>query len=208
MPLKVLLANAPNPTANGNASNYACYPHIGIIQLATAIRDAFRDQVEVCVVDGGISNTVEVQKKVRDFGPDLVGVSALTPTYSEALKIADTAKRIGAKVVLGDDHAGFFPELILVNRPAIDYIVANDVGETPFVELVGALLSGTPLTASPRSSTVRVKRSSPTRRPDTRSPSATRFRIWHSYATDSTCTPGTTGSSSDICMTTRSYPSP
>lgn len=145
MPLKVLLANAPNPTANGNASNYACYPHIGIIQLATAIRDAFGDQVEVRVVDGGISNTIEVQKKVQEFGPNLVGVSALTPTYSEALKIADTAKRAGAKVVLGDDHAGFFPELILANRPAIDYIVANDMGETPFVELVGALLSGTPL---------------------------------------------------------------
>ncbi len=146
MPLKVLLANAPNPTANGNASNYACYPHIGIIQLATAMRDAFGDRVEVRVVDGGISNTTEVQKEVRRFEPDLVGVSALTPTYGEALKIADTAKQSGAKVVLGDDHAGFFPELILANRTAIDYIVANDMGETPFVELGGALLSGASLT--------------------------------------------------------------
>jgi hypothetical protein len=39
MPLDVLLVNAPNEIANRNASNYACHPHIGIVQLATAVRD-------------------------------------------------------------------------------------------------------------------------------------------------------------------------
>ncbi|MCT4356508.1 B12-binding domain-containing radical SAM protein [Streptomyces sp. Je 1-79] len=146
MSLKVLLANAPNPTANGNASNYACYPHIGVVQLATAVRDTYGGQVELRVVDGGISNTAQVQQAVRDFAPDVVGISALTPTYGEALKIAATAKQAGAQVVLGDDHAGFFPELILDNRPEIDYIVANDVGETPFVELIGTLIQGCPVT--------------------------------------------------------------
>jgi len=31
--------------------------------------------------------------------------------------------------VLGDDHAGFFPDLILRTRPYLDYVVANDVVE-------------------------------------------------------------------------------
>ncbi|CAL9349066.1 hypothetical protein SUDANB120_00422 [Streptomyces sp. enrichment culture] len=142
MTLKLLLANAPNPTANRNASNYACYPHIGIVQLATATRDALGDRVEIRVVDGGISNTAAVQRAVRDFAPDLVGISALTPTYSEALDIASTAKAGGAQVVLGDDHAIFFPEMILRNRPQIDYVIANDGGEIPFVQLVRALAEG------------------------------------------------------------------
>ncbi|XXZ47623.1 hypothetical protein AAGT00_01370 [Streptomyces cavourensis] len=71
MTLKVLLANAPNPTANRNASNYACYPHIGIIQLATAMRDELGNRVDVRVVDGGISNTEFVQQAVRSFAPTL-----------------------------------------------------------------------------------------------------------------------------------------
>lgn len=143
MMLKVLLANAPNPTDNRNASNYACYPHIGIVQLATATREALGDRVDIQVVDGGISNTETVQQAVRDFAPDVVGISALTPTYSEALKIAETAKACGAKVVLGDDHAIFFPEMILRNRPQIDYVIANDGGEIPFVELIRMLLDDT-----------------------------------------------------------------
>nr|WP_284581475.1 cobalamin-dependent protein [Streptomyces sp. 2P-4] len=142
MTLKLLLANAPNPTANRNASNYACHPHIGIVQLATATRDALGDRVEIRVVDGGISNTAAVQRAVRDFAPDLAGISALTPTYSEALEIASTAKACGAQVVLGDDHAIFFPEMILRNRPQTDYVIANDGGEIPFVQLVQALADG------------------------------------------------------------------
>jgi hypothetical protein len=82
MTLKVLLANAPNPTAKRNASNYACYPHIGIVQLATATREALGDRVDIRVVVGGISNTETVRQAVRSFAPDVVGISALTPTYS------------------------------------------------------------------------------------------------------------------------------
>lgn len=145
MPLDILLVNAPNEIANRNASNYACYPHIGIVQLATAVRDRFGSKVQVRVVDGGISNTSSVQESVSRAAPDVLGISALTPTYGEALKIAETGRLAGAAVVLGDDHAGFFPELILRARPSVDYVVANDVGETPFVELVASLLGERPL---------------------------------------------------------------
>lgn len=145
MPLDILLVNAPNEIDNRNASNYACYPHIGIVQLATAVRDRFGSQVDVRVIDGGISNTSSVQESVARAAPDVLGISALTPTYGEALKIAETGKRVGAAVVLGDDHAGFFPGLILRARASVDYVVANDMGETPFVEFVASLLGDRPV---------------------------------------------------------------
>jgi radical SAM superfamily enzyme YgiQ (UPF0313 family) len=145
MPLQIMLVNAPNELAHDQASNCACYPHIGIVQLATAARERFGDEVELDVLDGGISETASVQDTIARRHPDVVGISALTPTYGEALKIAATAKELGATVVLGDDHAGFFPERILRNRDEIDYVIANDVGEVPFVELTGALLRGTPV---------------------------------------------------------------
>lgn len=145
MPLDILLVNAPNEIVNKNASNYACYPHIGIVQLATAVRERFGSRVHVGVIDGGISSTSVVQERVARAAPDVLGISTLTPTYGEALKIADRGKRVGATVVLGDDHAGFFPERILRARPSVDYVVANDMGETPFVELVASLLGDTPI---------------------------------------------------------------
>jgi radical SAM superfamily enzyme YgiQ (UPF0313 family) len=140
VPLKILLVNAPNELANGHASNYACYPHIGIVQLATAVRRAFPTEVDIAVLDGGISDTAGLESAIESASADVVGISALTPTYGEALKLADAAKRTGSQVVLGDDHPGFFPELIVRNRPSVDYVVANDMGEVPFVELVAALL--------------------------------------------------------------------
>lgn len=145
MPLDILLVNAPNEVMNNNASNYACYPHIGIVQLATAVRDRFGSRVDARVIDGGISTTRAVQESVARAAPDVLGISALTPTYGEALKIAETGKLAGATVVLGDDHAGFFPELILRARQSVDYIVANDMGETPFVELIASLLGEAPI---------------------------------------------------------------
>lgn len=145
MPLKILLANAPNPDSEKYASNDACYPHIGILQLATAAADTYGAAVEFKVIDGSISDTSSVCEAVRAFGPDLVGIAALTLTYSEALVIAETAKDCGATVVMGDDHSGFFPELILSNRPYIDCVVDNDMGEIPFLQLVGALLGNEPL---------------------------------------------------------------
>jgi radical SAM superfamily enzyme YgiQ (UPF0313 family) len=145
MPLRIMLVNAPNELNHDQASNCACYPHIGIVQLATAARAEFGSEVEVEVVDGGISDTAAVQDAIRTSKPEVVGISALTPTYGEALKIAATAQREGATVVLGDDHAGFFPEWILRSRPCVDYVIANDVGEVPFVEFVGAVLGRTSL---------------------------------------------------------------
>jgi radical SAM superfamily enzyme YgiQ (UPF0313 family) len=142
---------------------------------------------------------------VRAFAPDVVGVSALTPTYSEALKIADTAKACGAKVVLGDDHAIFFSEMILRNRPQIDYVIANDGGEIPFVELVRALLDGSSMSevsslAYRHDGRVHLN---PAPKYALSLRCATRFRIYPSSTTCSTSMPTITARSSATSTVTR-----
>lgn len=135
--MKVLLVNSPNEaTENKKNANYSLFPHIGIVQLATRLKQELKDEVEISVFDGGISNILEIEKKIDDFSPDLVGISVLTPTYKSGLSIASYAKSQGALTVMGDDHAIFFPKLILQNRPCVDFIITNDVGEEPFVNLI------------------------------------------------------------------------
>jgi len=118
---------------------------MGIVQLATRLNQEFGDKIEIGLIDGGISTKGEIIEKIEAFKPDLVGISVLTPTYEEGLKIAQAAKTMGAKVVLGDDHAIFFPEKIIRNRPYVDFIIANDVAEQPLVELVNSLYYKRPL---------------------------------------------------------------
>jgi radical SAM superfamily enzyme YgiQ (UPF0313 family) len=115
------------------------------VQLATRLKQFFSNRITIKIIDGGITGLDDIYSSIETFKPDLLGVSVLTPTYGEGLKIAKKAKTLGARVVLGDDHATFFPKEILSNRPYVDFVIANDVGEQPFLELVKALYYEKPL---------------------------------------------------------------
>lgn len=139
--MKIMLINSPNEVEkNKKNANYSLFPHMGIVQLGTRIKNQFREDIDIMIKDGGISNTETIKKDISDYKPDLVGISVLTPTYNEGLKIASFAKELGAIVVMGDEHAIFFADEILTNRNYVDYIINNDVGEQPFSELINALL--------------------------------------------------------------------
>ena len=142
--MNILLINSPNETDNSlENANYSLFPHIGIVQLATRLEEDFGELINVEVIDGGIKTISEIKQKIVRFEPSIVGISVLTPTYGEGLKIASFAKQRGAIVVLGNDHAIFFPKEILSNRSEIDYVITNDVAEKPFSDLVSCIIQKT-----------------------------------------------------------------
>jgi len=133
----VLLVNAPSYTEGDVAGNYLAFPAIGVVALGTRLRNDYPD-LDIDVIDGGILGIDGVKKKIDDTEPAIIGISVLTPTYKEGLEVAQYAKeRHGSAVVLGNDHASFFPELILQNRQHIDYVVQAEFGEIPFSYIVG-----------------------------------------------------------------------
>jgi radical SAM superfamily enzyme YgiQ (UPF0313 family) len=137
---KIMLVNPP---AKGSQnSNYSCFPAVNIVQLATRVKKEYGPLVDVLVIDGGIEKREEIERQLKLYKPNLIGISALTLTYEEGLAIAKKAKEldVNTKVVLGNDHASLLAEKILKKREFIDYIITNDVGETPFSKLVGYLL--------------------------------------------------------------------
>jgi radical SAM superfamily enzyme YgiQ (UPF0313 family) len=134
---KVMLVNAPNIKELGAAGNYSNFPAIGIVSLGARIQKDYTE-VQLKVVDGGVLEVEEILDHVDDFKPDLLGISVLTSTYSEGLKIARHAKKMfDSTIVLGNDHVGFFPELVLKKRPFVDYVVAAEIGEEAFSFIVG-----------------------------------------------------------------------
>lgn len=142
--MKIMLINSPtNKDGLQPNANYSLFPHIGIVKLATRLLldNNLKNLIDIKIVDGGIVDLDKIFKQLESFAPDLVGISVLTPTYMHGLGIARLAKELGAKVVVGNDHAIFFAKEILKNRPYIDFVISNDVGEEPFYELVRALLN-------------------------------------------------------------------
>lgn len=78
----------------------------------------------------------EVRQVIRDFGPDVVGVSAMTATYCSALEVSRIAKEWNpdVPVVFGGYHPSALPEDTLRNK-SVDYVVIGE-GEVTFRELL------------------------------------------------------------------------
>jgi radical SAM superfamily enzyme YgiQ (UPF0313 family) len=71
---------------------------------------------------------------------DVIGLTAMTPTISTAIRIARYIKqaRPGVKIVMGGAHATMLPQETLATAPEIDAIVRGEGDET-IIELIRAL---------------------------------------------------------------------
>src|SRR3989344_2229102 len=133
---KIMLVNAPNPADGIESGNYAVFPAMGIVNLGTRIRNDY-PEIDIAVVDGGNKTTKQIKERIDNYKPSLLAISVLTPTYKQGLELAQYAKEMHkSKIVLGNDHASFFPELILQNRPYTDYVVQAEFGEEPFSYII------------------------------------------------------------------------
>ena len=134
---KVLLVNAPNPINGNTSGNYAVFPAMGVVNLGSRIKNDY-PPIDVRVIDGGSKTIEDIKRSIDEYQPSLVALSVLTPTYKEGLELAKYAKeKQNSKTVLGNDHASFFPELILRNRSYIDYLVEAEFGEDPLSHIIG-----------------------------------------------------------------------
>lgn len=122
------------PTTGEYRSNSrsGCYPPLGLISIATYIRQEC-PSVEVEILDGELISDDEI---IARLDSDIVGLNTNTVTYPQAIKIAAAAKKRGSKVVLGGVYASAIPDLILSKRAyLIDSLVVG-YGEKPLVDII------------------------------------------------------------------------
>jgi len=133
---KVLIVNAPTG-AYDPSGNQMLFPAVGVISLATHLKNEYPN-FKIKVLDGGISSTENIKREIDYFKPSILAISVVTPSYKEGLKVARYAKEnYGSTIILGNDHASFFPDLILKKRSFVDFVVKGDVGEIMFSNLIG-----------------------------------------------------------------------
>lgn len=111
-------------------------PPLGIAYIAAYLRSHGHI---VNIIDAVADNLTgpEVRRKLDEFSPELVGISAMTSTLPGSLEAARIAKDYGAKVVVGGPHLSAYPEETL-SYDYIDFGILGE-GEIPFYELTEAL---------------------------------------------------------------------
>jgi anaerobic magnesium-protoporphyrin IX monomethyl ester cyclase len=125
-----------SPKWNRKANDY---PPLGLGYLAAVLEHAHH---EVKIFDFSLDPHSPLEgdvQRVRDFDPQMVGITAMTSVYHSALETATLLKAyLGRPIVIGGPHATMCPERILTESPVIDYVVRGE-GEETILELVEAL---------------------------------------------------------------------
>ncbi len=92
-----------------------------------------RDKAEVSVLDENVE-ALDAEK-IRKINPDIVGITATTPSFTRAVEIIRAIKEINAKarVMMGGTHVTFAPEDAL--KAGVDVVVRGE-GEATLAELL------------------------------------------------------------------------
>lgn len=136
--MKVVLLN-PNTGIEERIENEAAWPPLGLLYIGTVLQE---NGHEVKIIDNARAQ-LPLEKVVEQIireKPEMVGISALTPSFRQALKFAYAIKEKDPtiKIVFGNYHSTFMWEKLLRYCPAVDYVVLGE-GEFTLLELARAI---------------------------------------------------------------------
>jgi len=128
---------------SGGAEIAGNWPPAWVAYLAGSLKRA--GYTDVHFIDAMTNHVSEEDLAARlvELQPDLVGVTAITPSIYVAERVLEIAREVvpGALRVIGGVHATFMFRQVLSEAPWIDAVVRGE-GEEIFVNLVRALAEG------------------------------------------------------------------
>ncbi len=120
-------------------------PPLGLAYLASALEaEGHEVRVVDCIALG--YGLAELAQELRSFSPDVVGLTATTPSIYDAYRVARLVKAElpDCLVVLGGPHATFMASEVLAECPYVDAVVRGE-GELTICDLVNRLARETSL---------------------------------------------------------------
>lgn len=128
--MRILLVSPPTKSVVKEVLG-ASGPPLGLAYLAAVAREC---GWEPRIVDGLTENlnSQDLMSLMKDFQPDVVGLTATTPAIYDAYEAAKIAKEVNpeTKVLIGGPHATFMAEEVLRECPYIDVVVRGEGEET------------------------------------------------------------------------------
>jgi radical SAM superfamily enzyme YgiQ (UPF0313 family) len=146
---RVLLVNAGTDAGVASIANDGTFPALGVVSLATVLAQD-HPGIDVQALDGQVIAAPELERTIRAFKPDVLGISVLGVSYQTSLWLAEIGKSIGATTIFGNDHAIMLAREILKRRDVVDYVCAADVGEFAFSAFIDFLQGKRPIHSVPK----------------------------------------------------------
>ncbi len=131
---KVLLITPPYHSGVVEAAG--TWLNLGFVYIAGSLRSAGYD-VQIYDAMSYFHGYAEIGKKIEEYKPDAVALTAITASVNECLKVCNLVKEINRTTVtvLGNVHPTFCWEEILREHNGVDYIVRGE-GEITLPELL------------------------------------------------------------------------
>jgi anaerobic magnesium-protoporphyrin IX monomethyl ester cyclase len=122
------------------------YPPIGLMYLAAYMRKSTGYEVRILDAVAERLGPDGIGQYSREFSPDLVGLTATTPTFYDVMESAKAVRQACPKahICIGGPHTTFWWGET-VRKPEVDSVVLGE-GERTFTELALSLDKRTPLT--------------------------------------------------------------
>jgi len=141
--MRILLINPPNldpissvlPSALEEERGHN--PPLGLLYIAGYLKEKGRNY-DVRIIDGPTENLnySQLKKKIKEFNPDIVGMTTMSFTIIDALEAAKTAKTVNSRirVIFGGPHVHIFSKETLELGNS-DFIILGE-GEKTFYQLI------------------------------------------------------------------------
>jgi len=114
-------------------------PPLGLMYVAAYLKKYTNHEIKILdrLIDK-ISHE-QLKEKIEKEKPDIIGITTLTFTLIDVLRVARIVKKINndIKVILGGPHVNIYPKETL-NFPEVDYLVLGE-GEKPAKNLIDNL---------------------------------------------------------------------
>ncbi|MEK6808335.1 MAG: cobalamin-dependent protein, partial [Nanoarchaeota archaeon] len=113
------------------------YPRLGVGYLATYLKQKLNDEIEIHIVDNVFDN---VFSKITEIKPDILGISAMTIEYADAIDLAVKVKEVlpECRIIVGGVHISTLPNSL---NPCFELGVLGE-GEETLYELVSLFNRG------------------------------------------------------------------
>ncbi|MBI2047134.1 cobalamin B12-binding domain-containing protein [Candidatus Pacearchaeota archaeon] len=136
--LRVLLINPNFRRMIGKSERISTIlPPLGIAYIAAVLKKELKESADVKILDINALNLSIEQATghVKDFNPDIVGLTAATPTINKCFGIAEAVKKMlpDAKIVIGGPHPTALPDES-IKKDFIDFVALGE-GEMTMLEL-------------------------------------------------------------------------
>ncbi len=122
-------------SGNSNARARDITPPLGLMYIASYVRQTRRDEVRIFDIIFCKEPLKEIYHIIHEFEPDIVGISALTLEAPAMYQIAHFVKTvIDVPIIVGGPHATSVPEEVIKNQD-VDIVVIGE-GEITFKALL------------------------------------------------------------------------